>query len=276
MTTIQIKVTRKSPQLLLPTGAEYVFLQHDDLADDWKGQRIRAPEVWPLYWVEYTELDEEWQWYWFRVGIVHPYTGYKHWDETLLEDWELDRLKLAWKALTHAAKAFTNNFGTDNCKDYIRRVNLSVSCSPQQGAITCCGNVFRRIGDDTARGTPIETFDGRFPPPPIEKVNRLTRPDLLGCSVNIPGYVQNGKEFPLIIPSGINRGRVKADPFPNLADIPSSKSDDMLVPLRTNGGKSDYTYERDGVHYARNYISRASDKRLIPWNERVVPTPYVH
>lgn len=272
--TIQIKVTRKSSQLTLPAGASYVFLQHDDLADDWKGQRIRAPEVWPLYWVEYTELDSAWQWYWFRVGLVHPYTGFLHWDETRLADWEVELLKREWRSLTHQAKAFTNNFGTDNCADYVSRSNLSKQ-NPLQGAITCCGNVFRVAGDNTARGTPIETLDGRFSPPPIEKVNRLTRPDLIFCAVNIPGYTIGGQEFPRLVDSGLNYGRVKADPFPNLWDHSSSKSDDTLVPLRTNGAKSDKTYIRDGVHYAVNYISRASSKRLFPWNERVVPTPYV-
>lgn len=274
MTTVQIKVSRKeSPEIIFPSG-NFAFLQHDDLADDWKGQRIRAPEVWPFYWVEYTELTEEWQWYWFRVGLVHPYTGYRHWNEKLLADWEFKLLQSEWSSLTHGAKAFTNNFGTEKYRDYINDENQGMD-NPMQGAITCCGNLFRVIGDRIARGTPIETLDGRYPPPPIEKVNRLTRPDLIFCAVNIPGKKVAGVEVPLIVESGPNKGRIKADPFPNLWDHPSSKSKDTLVPLRTNGAKSDYTYERDGVHYARNYISRASIKRLFPWNLRIVPDPYV-
>jgi len=256
----------------LPAGGIYKFIQHDDLAKDIKGQRIRAPEVWPLYWVEYTDLTEAWQWYWFRVGLVHPYTGYKHWDETLLESWERDRLCSEWGSLTHGAKAFTNNYGTELYKDYINQENLNKAL-PRQGAITCCGNIHRIIGGSTLKGTPIETLDGRYPPPPIEKVNRLTRPDLIFCAVNIPGLKVSGVEYPLIVSNGINQGRVKADPFPNIWGIPTSKSVDTLIPLRTNGNKSDYTYERDGVHYARNYITTS---RLVSFSESVVPTPYVY
>jgi hypothetical protein len=277
MTNIPISIILGSPRpdpigIPLPSTGNYKFIQHDDLANDDKGQRIRAPEVWPLYWVEYTDLTCEWQWFWFRAGLVHPYTGYKHWDETLLESWELERLMSEWGSLTHGAKAFTNNLGTDVFKDCINQKNLNKGL-PKQGAITCCGNFVRVMGNSTSKGTPIETLDGSFPPPPIEKINRLTRPDLLFCATNVPGIKVAGVEYPLIVTSGDNYGRIKVDPFPNIWEIPNSKSMDTLVPLRTNGNKSDLRYERDGVRYARNYIRTS---RLVNIQGKVVPTPYVH
>lgn len=267
---IRISIQGIGTGIVLPSGGSYKFIQHDDLAKDEKGQRIRAPEVYPLYLVEYTKLTEAWQWFWFRVGLVHPYTGYQHWDETRLTIPELDRLKQEWKSLTHAAKAFTNNFGTDNCHDYINGNDLPGL--PEQGAITCCGNIVRVIGEPTHKGTPIETLDGTKPPPPIEKVNRITRPDLIFCATNVPGVKISGIEYPLIVDSGVNKGRVKVDPFPNLADIHTSLSDDSCVPLRTNGNKSDRTYTRDGVYYAVNYIKTS---RLVPIEGNHVPIPYV-
>lgn len=252
------------PITQLPNGI-HKFINHDDIANDFKGQRIRAPEVWPLYWVEYTDLTHDWQWYWFRVGLVHPYTGYEHWDEMRLELWQRVMLFSEWSSLTHGAKAFTNNTGTDIYKDYINVKNMSKSL-PKQGAITCCGNIVRVIGNPTFRGTPIETLDGTKPPPPIEKVNRLTRPDLIFCAVNIPGIKIGGVEYPIMVGD-----RVVADPFPNVTDLPLHKSIDTLVPLRTNGNKSDLRYTRDGVNYARNYITTS---RLVP-TSGVVPHPYV-
>src|SRR3990167_6819824 len=230
----------------LPAG-EFARVLHDDEAMDDKGQRIRAPEVWPLYEVSYTPLTEAWQWFWFRQ-LIHSYTGFRHWDETLLTQAELDTLKGKWRSLTKGTEAFTNNHGTETYRDYISNRNLGAGL-PSQGAITCCGNVVKIVGGATAKGTPIWTLDGTKPPPPIERVNRLTTPWLIFCAVNIPGYVENRVEYPLYVTvNGVRR--VKADPFPQLETF----GRDTLVQLRSNGNKTGITYQRDGINYAVNFI----------------------
>jgi hypothetical protein len=256
----RVYVPKPSGGIALPPG-QYARILHDDEANDGKF-RIRAPEVWPLYWVEYTELTQAWQWFFFRVGLVHPYTGYKHWDETKLTASELEMLKREWRSLTHGAKAFTNNAGTELYRDYISGKNMGAGL-PAQGAITCCGNIVKIVGNATFKGTPIETLDGTKPPPPIEKVNRIATPWLVFCAVNIPGYVEGGKEFPQYVTVD-GKKRVKADPFPNL------EPKDTCVPLRSNGNKTGNRYTRDGINLCVNYIRSSRLARVTS-----VPRPYV-
>lgn len=260
--TISLRREYSNSNIILPDG-KFAFINHDDLANDDK-LRIGMPEVMPLYWVEYYELTSAWQWFWFRQ-LVHSFTNYKHWDENKLTAGELSFLKLEWKSLTHGAKAFTNNAGTDVFRDYIRNVNLGED-NPKQGAITTCGNVVKIIGNPTNKGTPIETLDGSKSPPPIEKVNRLTAPWLIFCATNVAANKEDGygNWKPIIV---INNGipRHKVDPFPNLAPK------DTLVPLVSNGNKVDLKYTINGVNLCRNYIRTS---RLISVSGEV-PTPYV-
>jgi len=273
--------------ILLPAGGNYRAVIHDQFSDDGK-DRIGMPEVWPLWLSSYSELTEAWQWYWFRVGLVHPFTGYETWDETELLSTDLDRLKAEWRSLTHSAKALTNNAGTDTARDYISHRNLSSGDLPKQGDITFCGNVVRILGDSTGRGTPIETLDGSYPPPSIEVVNRLTRPDLLFAATNVAAdkSLGAGKWKPIyFLRGGIRYERV--DPFPNVSDVPGHKSVDTLASLRTNGRKASSVlgnsaqYSREysmlngtkvTVRFAKNYIDT---HRLATIDGNFVPTPYV-
>lgn len=274
-------------RILLPDGGKYKRILHDQESDDGK-DRIGVPEVWPLYISSYTDLTEAWQWFWFRVGLVHPYTGFAHWDETKLTREEQDMLKREWRSLTHGAKAFTNNAGTELYRDYISRRNLTASL-PKQGDITTCGNIVRVIGDTTRWGVPVETLDGSKPPPPIELVNRLTRPDLIFAATNVAAdkSLGAGKWRPVyFFRDGIRYERV--DPFPNLQDY----GKDTLVPLRSNGKKAEElrkkgvvsiagTYSRiehdsNGrehiINYAVNYIDA---HRVVEIHDNYVPVPYV-
>lgn len=278
MSTIQIIVSVKPntpPQigLPLPSTGTYKFIEHDDIAQDDDGQRIRAPEVKPLYWVEYSPLTLEWQEFWFLTGLVHPYSGFQHMDINRLERWELDRLKAEWRSLTHGAKAFTNNHGTEEYRDYISERNLTKDL-PSQGAITCAGNILKIMGSRVSKGYPVLTLNGMKPPPDPNLVNRITHPELFFCATNVPGYTSGGKEFPIIVESGKNAGRIKVDPFPNLDDIPTSKSVDTIVPLRSNGNKVAETFTENGIHFAINYAN-FTEKRIVNFEGRIVPTPYV-
>jgi hypothetical protein len=234
----------------------YSRVLHDDEANDGK-QRIGFPEVYPLYWKDFVPLGSDWQWFWFRQ-LIHAYTGFVHWDEKRLSATELNTLKGKWASLTKSAEAFTNYHGTDTCHDYIRNVNTGAEI-PKQGAITCCGNVVKVIGEPTGKGTPIETLDGLKPPPDIAKVNRLTTPWLIFLATNVPANKTDPKNWKPII---LSDGRYRVDPFPQLPNVP--------VPLRTNGNKSDSTYMRDGINYAVNYITTSRLIKVIG-----IPSPYV-
>ena len=251
--------------ITLPSG-NYARILHDDEANDGK-VRIGMPEVIPLYIVEYTDLTEARQWFWFRQ-LVHSYTGWQSWNENNLSLTELEALKREWRSLTHQGKAFTNNLGTDNSKDYVSRKNLSLSQLPKQGAIYCAGNIVRVLGEATSRGIPIETLDGTKPPPPINLVNRLLTPWVVFCATNVAAEKSGGygNWKPIFTPSG----RYRVDPFPNLTDIPTSKGVDVPVPIFSNGNKTGERYQRDGVNYCVNWIPA---RRL----ERVgeLPSPYV-
>lgn len=258
----------KEQGVVLPEGMTFKRILHDDEANDGK-VRIGMPEVLPLWIVEYTDLTPARQWFWFRQ-IIHGFTGYEHWDEKKLSAFDLESLKREWRSITHERKAFTNNLGTDNCKDYISGKNLNLSCIPKQGAIYTAGNIVRVLGPATNRGVPIETLDGRKPPPPIEKVNRLLTPWLVFCATNVAANKPRPHPdtwTPIFTPSG----RYRIDPFPNMTDIPTHKGRDVLVPIFSNGNKTEETYTRDGVSYAVNWIP---ERRL---SDRVytLPNPYV-
>lgn len=271
--------------ILLPSGNIKVVI-HDQFSSDDKN-RLGQPEVWPLYLSSYTDLTKDWQWFWFRTGLVHPFTGYETWDETKLTWNDLMRLKSEWASLTHQAKAFTNNFGTDNGKDYINNKNMNLQ-TPKQGDILACGNIVLATGSATNQGTPIETFDGTYGPPPIELFNRLLHPELFFSATNVAADKSLGanKWRPIYFwKEGIRYECV--DPFPNVWGVPNSKGIDTIVPLRSNGRKArtlwggsaqysrEYTLQNGSkvvVHFSRNYID---SHRLDDVEGIYVPSPYV-
>lgn len=236
----------------LPAGTIHQIL-HDHEANDGK-QRYGMPEVYPLHLSQYCELTEEWQWWWFRQ-LIHSYTGFVHWDEKRLSKAELDMLKGKWRSLTKDSEAFTNFKGTRTCTDYISGVIRDEN--PGQEPLACCGDIVKILGGPVRLGgkilMTIETLDGNRPPPPIEKINRLTAPHIIQCATNVSRII-----FP--------DGKRRVDPFPQLAPH------DTLFALRTSGKEAE-TYTRDGVNYAANYIL-ASRLRNLPAGTKVVPRPY--
>lgn len=246
--------------MLYPSNISQI--KHDQEAKDGL-QRIGLPEVYPLHLSRYCDLTEKWQWFWFRQ-LIHSYTGFVHWDETKLTKTELDMLKGKWASLTADGRAFTNFKGTKTCEDFIRNVNVGAGL-PGQEPLICCGNIVKVLGDSVQLAgvmkTPIETLDGSKPPPPIERINRLTAPHLIFCATNVS---------PIILPDG----RYRIDRFPQFDPR------DTLVALRTNGKDADElkarnvvsvagTYTKDGVSYAVNYIKT---HRL---SKTITATPYV-
>lgn len=225
-------------------------------------QRVGYPGVYPLYLSQYCDLTEDWQWFWFRQ-LIHSFTGFAHWDEDRLSRAVLDMLKGKWKSLTKATEAFTNFRGTNNNRDHINNNGLDGVAG--QEPLDCCGNIIKvlsgpyRLGGKTLMK--VETLDGNRPPPPIEKINRLTAPHVIKCATNVAAWKDaRNNRFPFVLPDGSYR----VDPFPQLAPR------DTLFSLRTNG-KEAVTYQRDGVWYAENYITAS---RLKPVTGAVVPSPY--
>jgi hypothetical protein len=272
--------------ILLPPGGGYKLVIHDQFSPDGK-DRIGMPEVWPLYISSYSDLTSAWQWYWFRVGLVHPFTGYETWDERKLSAADFRRLKAEWSSLTHGAKAFTNNHGTEQYTNYITG-ERNEGGTPKQGDIITCGNIVKVLGPKERKGTPIETLDGMMPPPHPEIVNRLTRPDLLFAATNVAANKEDGYGDwkPVYFwKNGIRYERV--DPFPNMWGVPGARSIDTIIPLRSNGQKAAKLFGRSAryskeytlsngtnvmVHFAKNYID---SHRLTPVEGLYVPTPYV-
>lgn len=249
----------------LPTG-NFSFVSHDQPANDGL-QRIGYPEVWPLVKSQYCDLDEAWQWFWFRQ-LIHSRTGYLHWNEYNLTAVQMDALKTAWRGITKASEAFTNFKGTNDHEDFISGRNEGMGL-PGQEPIICCGNIVKVLGGPYRMGgqsvMKIETLDGNRPPPSITKVNRLKTPHLVFCATNVAadkgGFRDSSKWKPIILPDG----SYQVDPFHHLG------GKDVPVVLRTNGKETE-TYERDGVWYAVNYITAS---RLKPVKGLVVPSPYV-
>lgn len=242
----------------LPPG-QYARVLHDQEAADGL-QRIGMPEVFPLHLARYCDLSEVWQRYWFAL-LIHSYTHWTHSDVSRLTRTELDMLKSRWRSLTKSSEAFTNFKGTNEYRDYITPNNLPGL--PGQEPLVCCGNIVKVLGAPVRLAgewkTPIETLRGDVPPPPTEKVNRVTTPWLIFLATNVAAdkSLGVGKWKPIVL----SDGRYRVDPFPQLPDVP--------VPLRTNGREAE-TYTRDGVQYAKNFIKTS---RLVPVTE--VPRVYV-
>lgn len=260
-TTLVPRTVPPAAGIPLPPG-NFMQIKHDREAMDDR-QRVGYPEVYPLHLAQYCDLTEPWQWFWFRAGLVHPFTGYKHWDEKRLTRIELNMLKGKWESLTKTKEAFTNKKGTDLYADYINGNGLYGL--PGQEPLACCGNIVKVLGGPyTLAGKKlmkIETLAGNRPPPPIEKVNRLLTPHVVFCFTNVAAWKdENGKRQPFILSDGSYR----VDPAPQLAPL------DTLVLLRTNGQEA-RTYERNGVWYAENYIL---ESRLKPVTGTIVPSPY--
>lgn len=264
---LAISKATKPAGIPLPAG-NFARVLHDDEATDGR-QRIGMPETQPLYYVDFSPMTEQWQWFWFRQ-MIYLFTNFVHWDEKRLPKAELDRLKAEWRSLTHGKKAFNNNHGTNEAQadgsdggiDYISGRHNAGRQAKQASLITC-GNVVRVLGSRTAKGVPIETLDGLKPPPPIEKVNRLTTPWLIFAATNVPADKSDPKNWKPIYTAS---GRIRVDPFPNLAPK------DTPVPLLSNSNKTGGRYTRDGISLVVNWIK--SD-RLTPITDGFLPSPYV-
>jgi hypothetical protein len=271
MSSISISLITKQSGAKLPTGT-FMQVIHDQYATDGL-LRIGMPSVLSMYLNKYTELNSAWQWFWFRQ-MIHSFTNYAHWDENKLTPTELNLLKAEWRSLTKHSEAFTNFKGTDIFHDYI--TPNQISGTPGQEPLVCTGNIYKILGIRARLAgdwwIPVETLDGTKAPPPIEKINRLTRPDLIFCATNSPADKSDPKNWkPIILPDG----RFRVDPFPQLAPK------DTPVPLRTNGNEANSmkdiaevfgTYNKDGVDYAVNYIR---ENRLKFFDGTKVPTPYI-
>lgn len=277
----EIKMVKNvEPGLPLPDGV-FRKVAHDFEANDGL-IRVGMPSVLSMYLNKYSELTEAWQWFWFRQ-MVHAYTRYVHWDEKKLSSTELGILKAKWRSLTKTSEAFTNFKGTDRYKDYVTPNKLTTG-NPGQEPLACTGNVVKILTDQEIRFAgqnwiAVETLDGSLPPPPIDLVNHLTRPDLVPCATNVPANKpsNNSDTWTLMY---LADGTWKIDPFPQLAP------GNTPFPLRTNGKEANNlkvllrdkgnnypagTYEKGGIKLAVNYIRSVRLKLL---QGGVVPSPY--
>lgn len=161
-------------------------------------QRIQLPETVKMYEDYWCDLNEDWQWYWFRL-LIHSWSGYRFWDEHRLTGTELRTLKSAWRSLMDNERALTNGHGAGNCADYINGENLG-GCQMAEETLTMGGNVVRVVGAPVVMSgleyMPVETLNPRNLPPDIAVVNRLTRPDLIHVCTNVADIPQEVDPFP--------------------------------------------------------------------------------
>ena len=119
------------------------LLEDKDKLDNEKG----FPEMVPLKPRIGIKLTEPLQWFWCKQLILSKYgiivnnrTEYL----ARLSKSQRDYIGNAWRGLTKSFTAFTNQRGTDNCKDYINRVNLGDDFElPILWENTCGGHTLR-------------------------------------------------------------------------------------------------------------------------------------
>ena len=183
-----------------PDYSMYRQVKHDFEVAGIEGekQRIRLPETVKTLDDHFVSLNENWQWYWFRL-LIHSYTGYRHWDEKRLTSGELDYVKRAWRSLMDIERALTNGHGAGKNADYINRENLDQPDMAYE-TLTMGGNVIHVLNDPVNKNGvlyyPIETINGLISPPDIAVVNRITRPDLIHVCTNVSADPMRVNPFP--------------------------------------------------------------------------------
>lgn len=126
-------------------------------------------------------------------------------------DMPADELLRAWRGLTTSDRAFTNEHGTDRCRDYVSGKNLDME-PPRIQNLTCGGSVHLCIGGEIrAAGSTWLPFAAIDTEQPLPAVNYFTHRWLFTIAT-------------IIRPDG------QVDPFPQLG------GQDIPVPFLAKGG----------------------------------------
>jgi hypothetical protein len=140
-----------------------------------------APETVTTFQKEhFVSLTPEWQWYWYRNLV---YCAFGHFDETKLTEGQTQNMYKAWLWLTKGTEVVTNRHGPETHWEVI------TGQSPNEGhdyiahdGLLAGGNIVKITGEKIRKGGqilyPFESLDGSKPPPDINDVNVVTRPDL--------------------------------------------------------------------------------------------------
>ena len=200
---------------VLPAG-QWAFCLHDyQLEGVWdhdKSYRTfpkkkARPETVKTYRKDkFVPLSPEWQWFWYRNLI---YCAFGHFDETKLNKEQTEDMKNAWLWLVKGTEMVTNRHGPETHWEVItgQSKNKGQDYIAHDGLLAG-GNIIRITGEQIRKGGqtlyPFESLDGSQPPPEINEVNVVTRPDLLQRAT-ISHFEQ------------LEDGTYRVDPFPQLA-----------------------------------------------------------
>jgi hypothetical protein len=154
---------------------------------------------------KFVPLTPDWQWFWYRNLI---YCAFGHFDETQLNKKETEDMHIAWLWLTKGTEMVTNRHGPETHWEVItgQTQNEGMEFIAHDGLLAG-GNIIKITGEKVRKGGqvlyPFESLDGNSPPPDINEVNLVTRPDLFHRAT-----ICHYEEF--------NDGTYRVDPFPQL------------------------------------------------------------
>lgn len=184
----------------------------------WYPKPIGNPEtVATFYKDDKTTMTPAWQWFAFRQFV---FACFGHFDETKLDDAELDALKKAWASAMMGKRVITNFTGWDNgYQDVILGVNSDAPYFKYMGL--CMGGNLGSVRMDSA-GNPgiyhpnaafgssykVESLNGLHEPPDPRDVNFVTAPHLVQIAT-IARYDAEGT-------SGLSNPWSQVIPFPQL------------------------------------------------------------
>ena len=232
----RIEVSESWPTFLVqePPGQDVQCL-HDDQTK--YKMRNGLPETYPFFFSMWITMTREWQeWLFEQFRMMQP-----NWTEIML--------KKAWAGWIKDKVCVTDGHAPQNgyC-DFINEVNMG---KPGFGhrTLSTGGNHYHLLGGPFSKGGvrhwQVEAIDTTKPPPDIKKVNRFTRPDLIGSAT---------VRTKITLPNGLRR----VDPAPQLggADLPLPVFSNVYV---------------DGVF--QHQFMREEWLKFIPHGSK--PSPYV-
>jgi hypothetical protein len=208
---------RQGKEFAMPPGPQWAFCLHDFQLEGVFGhdhkyrsfpKKKAVPETVTTFRKEkFVPLNEEWQWFWYRNLI---YCAFGHFDETKLTEAETKDMHKAWLWITKGTEVVTNRHGPETHWEVItgQSENVGLDFIAHDGLLAG-GNIIKITGEKVRKAGqmmyPFESLDGSKPPPDINDVNVVTRPDLLQRAT-----ICHFEQFP--------NETFRVDPFPQLGE----------------------------------------------------------
>lgn len=200
------------------------------------------------------KLTRNLQWFWTKLLVLSKYgieliehngTTFESEFYRILSRAQQDYIKNAWRGLTKSFTAFTNQRGTDNCRDYINKVNLGLSEDPILWENTTGGSLLKleslRIYREGYRILALKTSDYHI----WKNWTPASHPGYFTEATNQTPFGFDG--IPTL------RGPWRVDPFHYLDGRP------VYVPIMSNTGY---------------FHIKPSRIRILKEGERFPPYPY--